>query len=289
MEQPKIVENTGLTFDDVLLLPNFVSVKRDEIDVSSYLTSKIKLSIPFVSAPMDTVTTSKMAIALGRLGGLGIIHRNMTIEKQAEEINIAKKENILVGAAVGIGHDLEDRVKTLVKKGTDVLVIDSAHGFSKWVIEATKFISQNYKKVALVSGSVGTSAGAKALIEAGSQALRVGMGPGSICTTRIVAGMGVPQITAIMETVSIAKKYGIPVIADGGLRYSGDIVKALAAGASTIMSGSLFAGCEEAPGKVVTINGKKYKSYRGMGSIGAMKEGSAARYGQEYRRGQEKS
>ena len=286
MEHSKFEENTGLTFDDVLLLPNFVSVKRDEIDVSSYLTSKIKLSIPFISAPMDTVTASKMAIALGRLGGLGIIHRNMTIEKQAEEINIAKKENILVGAAVGIGHDLEDRVKTLVKKGTDVLVIDSAHGFSKWVIEATKFISQNYKNVALVSGSVATAAGAKALIEAGAQALRVGMGPGSICTTRVIAGMGVPQITAIMETVSIAKKYGIPVIADGGLRYSGDIVKALAAGASTIMSGSLFAGCEEAPGKIETIKGKKYKSYRGMGSIGAMKEGSAARYGQEYRRGE---
>ena len=155
---------------------------------------------------------------------------------------------------------MEDRVKTLVKKGTDVLVIDSAHGFSKWVIEATKFISQNYKQVALVSGSVATAAGAKALIEAGALALRVGMGPGSICTTRVIAGMGVPQITAIMETVSIAKKYGIPVIADGGLRYSGDIVKALAAGASTIMSGSLFAGCVEAPGKIETIKGKKYKS-----------------------------
>lgn len=237
---------------------------------------------------MDTVTTSKMAIALGKLGGLGIIHRNMEISDQVQEVNAVKEKNILAGAAVGIGRDLEERTKALVAAGVDILVIDSAHGFTKWVIEATKFISENYKKVALVSGSVATAAGAKALVEAGAQALRVGMGPGSICTTRVVAGIGVPQITAIMETVEIAKKYGIRVIADGGLRYSGDIVKALAAGASLVMSGSLFAGCMEAPGKVETINGEKYKSYRGMGSIEAMKKGSAARYGQELRIGMEK-
>lgn len=288
MEQSKILETIGLTFDDVLLVPNFTSVKRDEIDICSYLTPKIRLSTPIISAPMDTVTTSKMAIALGKLGGLGIIHRNMTVSDQAKEVEKAHAENVLVGAAVGTGRDLEERVSALVRAKTDVLVIDSAHGFSKLVIEATKYISENYKNVALVSGSVATAAGAKALIEAGAAALRVGMGPGSICTTRIVAGMGVPQITAIMETVSVAKRFGIPAIADGGLRYSGDIVKAIAAGASTVMSGSLFAGCLEAPGKTVTIKGKKYKSYRGMGSVRAMKEGSAARYGQEYRRGQEK-
>ncbi len=287
MEQSKFEENTGLTFDDVLLLPNYASSKRDEVDISSYLTSKIKLSTPLISAPMDTVTTSQMAIAMAKLGGLGIIHRNMSVPDQVKEVETVKEKNALVGAAIGVGGDLEERIEALVDAGVDILVIDSAHGFSKWVIEATKFISQNYKKVALVSGSVATAAGAKALIEAGAQALRVGMGPGSICTTRVVAGMGVPQITAIMETVSIAKKYGIPIIADGGLRYSGDIVKALAAGASSVMSGSLFAGCMEAPGKMVTVNGKKYKSYRGMGSIGAMIAGSSTRYGQEYRRGEE--
>lgn len=284
----KIIENMGLTFDDVLLLPNYTEVKREEINVSSYLTSKIKLSIPLISSPMDTVTTSGMAIALGRLGGLGVIHRNLTIEEQASEIEKVKNESLMAAAGVGVGKDLEERVEALNKSGVDILVFDSAHGFSKWVIEATRFISQNYKNIALISGSVGTAVGAKALIDAGAQGLRVGMGPGSICTTRVVAGMGIPQITAVLETAAVAQKYGIPVISDGGLRFSGDIVKAIAAGASTVMSGSLFAGSDETPGKIIKIKDKRYKSYRGMGSISAMKEGSAARYGQEYRRGQEK-
>lgn len=300
MEQSKIIEEVGLTFDDVFLIPNYTQVKREEIDVSSFLTQKIKLKIPVVSAPMDTVTGAKLAIALGKLGGLGVIHRNLRIVEQVQEVEEVKKENLLCAAAVGVGADLEERVKELVGAGVDVLVIDSAHGFSKWGVEATKFISENYKNIALVAGSVATAAGAKALIEAGADALRVGMGPGSICTTRVVAGMGVPQITAVLNTVAVAKQFGIPVISDGGLRFSGDIVKAICAGASTVMSGSLFAGCEETPGKIVTKNGppatpgeawragKKYKSYRGMGSIEAMKEGSAARYGQSYRAGQEK-
>lgn len=288
MEIYKIEKQDTLTFDDVLLLPNFTGVKRDEVDISSFITSDIKLSVPILSAPMDTVTTSDVAITLGKLGGLGVIHRNMTIKDQVEEVKKVGKVVERVAAAVGIGKDLEERVEALVKSGTNIIVIDSSHGYSKWVVEATVFIAQKYKKVALISGSVATAAGAKVLIDAGADALRVGMGPGSICTTRIVAGIGVPQITAIMETVSIAKKYGIPVIADGGLRFSGDIVKAIAAGAGAVMSGSLFAGTLEAPGKVITVKGKKYKSYRGMGSVSAMRQGSAARYGQEYRKGQEK-
>lgn len=288
MEQNKIVETVGLTFDDVLLLPNYTQVHREDIDVSTKLSDKITLGIPLVSAPMDTVTTSVMAIALGKLGGLGIIHRNMSVEDQVKEVALTKKEIETVAAAVGIGKDLGNRLDALSAAGVDIIVIDSAHGFSKWVVEATGYISSTYPDTTLVSGSVVTAAGAKALIEAGAHMLRVGMGPGSICTTRIVAGMGVPQITAILETVSVAKSYKVAVIADGGLRFSGDIVKAIAAGASCVMSGSLFAGCDEAVGKVVTKNGKKYKTYRGMGSLGAMRQGSAARYGQEYRVGQEK-
>lgn len=284
----KIIEEIGLTFDDVLLLPNYTEIKREEIDVSVSLTEKIKLEIPLISAPMDTVTTSKTAIALGKLGGLGVIHRNLSKLEQVEEVEKVKKEDLLAAAAIGVGADLEERVKELVEAGVDILVIDSAHGFSKWVIEATKYISDNFKNITLVSGSVATGAGAKALIDAGADALRVGMGPGSICTTRVVAGMGVPQMTAILNTVVVAKQFGVPIISDGGLRFSGDIVKAISAGATTVMSGSLFAGCDESPGKIVTKNGKKYKSYRGMGSIGAMKEGSAVRYGQSYRVGQEK-
>lgn len=284
----KIQDTIGLTFDDVLLLPNYTQVKRDEIDIASSLTVKIKLALPFLSAPMDTITEEKLAVALGKLGGLGIIHRNLSVEDQAAIVKKVKTEVNLAAAAVGIGSDLENRSRQLVAAGCDVLMIDSAHGFSKWVIEATKYISGAFRQVDLISGSVATAGGAKALIEAGAKALRVGMGPGSICTTRIVAGMGVPQITAILETVSVAKKHNIPVISDGGLRFSGDIVKALSAGASTVMTGQLFAGTTESPGKVISLKGKKYKSYRGMGSVSAMKQGSAQRYGQDYRRGQEK-
>ncbi len=284
----KIIPSEGLTFDDVLVLPNFTDIKRQEIILSSRLTKNIKLDIPLISSPMDTVTASQMALALGRLGGIGIIHRNLTIEDQLKKIQKVKQENLLVGAAVGLGKDLEERTEALVTAGVDVLVIDSAHGFSKWVIEATKFIHQKYPHVALIAGNIATAAGAKALIEAGADSLRVGMGPGSICTTRVISGMGVPQITAIMEVASITQKYNIPVIADGGIKNSGDIVKAIAAGADTVMLGSLFAGSDEAPGEKVTVKGKIYKRYRGMGSVAAMKQGGAARYGQEYIQGKEK-
>lgn len=284
----KIIDQTALTFDDVLIVPNYSEVKRKDIDLSISISKRINLSIPLISSPMDTVTEADLAIILGNMGGLGIIHRNLSIEDQISEVRKAKKGTSIVGAAVGIGDDLENRVEELVRAGTDVLVLDSAHGFSKWVIEATKYIADKYKELTLISGNVATSAGAKALITAGATALRVGMGPGSICTTRIVAGIGIPQITAILETVSCAKNYNIPVISDGGIRFSGDITKALACGAEAVMIGSLFAGTKESPGKEVIKDGKKYKVYRGMGSLGAMKEGSAARYGQEYRKGQDK-
>lgn len=286
--QDKILDEGGVTFDDVLLVPNFAAFKREEMNLASNLTKEIRLDLPFLSSPMDTVTNAEMAIAMGKLGGLGVIGRNFTIEAHVREIEKAKKEIPLVATAVGIGPDLGERIQALSNAGIDIVVIDSAHGHSKWVIEATRFIAQKYKHLALISGSVATAAGAKALVEAGAAGLRVGMGPGSICTTRIVAGMGIPQISAIMETVKIAKVYGVPVIADGGIRVSGDIVKALASGASTVMMGSLLAGCDEAPGKIVTIKGEKFKSYRGMGSVAAMKAGSAVRYGQEYKKGQEK-
>ncbi len=279
----------GLSFDDVLLLPNYTQIKRDEINLSSYLTRTIKLKIPIVSSPMDTVTEEELAKAIALKGGIGIIHRNLSINKQALMVKNIKSKRLMVGAAVGVGKDLKARVKSLALAGVDVIVVDSAHGFSKFVIEATTFIKKSYPHLPLISGNVATYEGAIALIKAGTDALKVGMGPGSICTTRIISGMGVPQITTILETVKAAKPYKIPVIADGGIRFSGDITKALAAGASTVMIGSLLAGTSEAPGKLVKINGKKYKFYRGMGSTSAMKDGAAARYGQKYRKGKERN
>lgn len=280
----------GLTFDDLLLLPGYTDFPRAEIDLSTHFTKAIKLSLPFVSAPMDTVTESNLAIALAKLGGIGIIHRNLSIEDQAKEVSKVKKLNLLVGAAIGASKGFEERVEALVKAGVDVVVVDSAHGFSKSVIETTRVIKQTYKQVQVVAGNIATGDGAKALIEAGADGLRVGMGPGAICTTRIISGMGVPQMTALFETTKVARQHKVPVIADGGIKYSGDIVKALAAGASTVMMGSFFASCAESPGEVVELakhqvphrfqsvfNDEtktfRFKEYRGMGSVGAMKEG----------------
>lgn len=288
MDNIKIIGSKGLTFDDVLIVPNYTEVKREDVDVSSYLSKNIKLEIPLLSSPMDFVTASEMAIAIGKLGGLGVIHRNMVIEDQVKEITTAKKEIEHVAAAVGVGRDLEERIEAINQAQADIVLIDSAHGFSKQILDAVKFIKEKYRNLVIIAGNVATGAAAKAIIEAGAGVVRVGMGPGSICTTRIIAGVGIPQITAILETSQVARKYGAKIIADGGLRNSGDVVKAIAAGADMVMSGSLFAGCKEAPGKIITIKGKKFKNYRGMGSVAAMKEGSAARYGQEYRIGQEK-
>lgn len=306
MESTKIVLPTGLTFDDVLLIPGYAGFSRQEIDLSSHLTKNIKLSLPIVSAPMDTVTESKLAIALAKLGGIGIIHRNLTFQSQANEVAKVKKQNLLVGAAIGAGKGFEKRVMALVKAGVDTLVIDSAHGFSKQVIETLRFIKKNFPKAEVIAGNVATFDGAKALIEEGVDGLRVGMGPGAICTTRVISGMGVPQITAILETVrasrlscKVGSKQAVPVIADGGIQHSGDVVKALAAGASTVMMGSFFASTKEAAGKTLYLtrrqiphrfqsvfNGgvKKYpfKEYRGMGSIGAMKEGTRIKAEDEF-------
>lgn len=397
----------GLTFDDVLLMPGYSQVLPRNVDISSRLTKEIKLNVPLLSAAMDTVTEASLAMALAREGGLGILHKNMTIEKQVEQVRKVKrsesglildpvtllenatigdalrlmrenkiggipiidkggklvgiltnrdlrfehdpkkkvqevmtKENLviapegtdlkkaevilrkykieklpvvtkagklvglityrdilqlrsfpnavkdqygrlLVGAGVGITKDLLDRVDALRNVGADVIALDSAHGHSKGVISALKDVKKNFKGLNVIAGNVGTAAGAKALAEAGADAIKVGIGPGSICTTRIVAGAGVPQLTAIMEAYSVLKPKNIPLIADGGIRYTGDMVKALAAGASCVMMGSIFAGTEESPGETIIYEGRKFKEYRGMGSLGAMATGSSDRYFQD--------
>lgn len=252
MEPQKIIPNLGLTFDDVLLLPGYSDFSRSDIDFSANLTKKIKLSIPLVSAPMDTVTESNLAIALARLGGIGIIHRNLTIEDQVEEVKAVKNKKLLVGAAIA-AKNFEERARALVKSKIDVIVIDSAHGFTKTIIDAIKFIKKTYPKLEVIAGNIATTDGARGLITAGADGLRVGMGPGAICTTRIISGMGVPQITAIMETAKVARKAKVPVIADGGIVYSGDMVKALAAGASTVMMGGFFSSCVESPGRSIVL------------------------------------
>jgi IMP dehydrogenase len=236
----KLITSPSLTFDDVLLKPGYAGFSRSEIDLKSKLTKKIELESPVVSAPMDMVTESELAIALALVGGIGIIHRNLTIKDQSAEVGKVKQKGLIVGAAVGSSPGYEKRVQALVEAGVDVIVVDSAHGYSKFVIDAVKFIKKQHK-VEVIAGNIATAEGANALIDAGADALRVGMGPGAICTTRIVSGMGVPQLTAIIETASVANQHKIPVIADGGINYFGDITKALAAGASTVMMGRLFA------------------------------------------------
>ena len=393
----------GITFDDVLLVPAYSQVIPNQVDLSTNLTKKIKLNIPMMSAGMDTVTEYRMAIAMARQGGIGIIHKNMSIEAQAEEVDkvkrsengvitdpfslspehtlkdaedlmakfrisgvpitegkklvgiitnrdlkfetdfskkikesmtseglITAKEGItleeaqkilakarkeklpivdddynlkglitikdiektikyplaakdaqgrlLCGAAVGITANVLDRVAALIEAKVDVVVLDSAHGHSENVLRCVRMIKEKYPDLQVIAGNVATGEGTRALIEAGADAVKVGIGPGSICTTRVVAGIGVPQVTAIMDSYEVAKEYGIPIIADGGIKYSGDMTKALAAGGSVCMMGSLFAGCDESPGTFELFQGRKYKVYRGMGSIAAMENGSKDRY-----------
>ena len=396
----------GITFDDVLLVPAYSEVTPNMVDLSTNLTKKIKLNIPMMSASMDTVTEHRMAIAMARQGGIGIIHKNMSIEAQAEEVDKVKRsengvitdpfslspehtlqdaddlmgkfrisgvpitENgklvgiitnrdlkfeedyskqikecmtseglvtakegitledakrilakarveklpivddnfnlkglitikdiekqikypqsakdaqgrLLCGAGVGITANMMERVDALVKAKVDVIVVDSAHGHSKNILEAVKKIKATYPDLQVIAGNIATGAATKALIEAGADAVKVGIGPGSICTTRIVAGIGVPQISAIMDCYSVAQEYGIPIIADGGIKYSGDMTKAIAAGANVCMMGSIFAGCDESPGTFELYQGRKYKVYRGMGSLAAMENGSKDRYFQQ--------
>ncbi|HUM82286.1 MAG TPA: IMP dehydrogenase [Lachnospiraceae bacterium] len=393
----------GITFDDVLLVPSYSEVTPNMIDISTWLTKKVKLNIPMMSAGMDTVTEHRMAIAMARQGGIGIIHKNMTVEQQAEEVDMVKRsENgvitdpfflsadntigdanalmtkyrisgvpitegkklvgiitnrdlkfetdmnkpireqmtskglitahegvtleeakailakarkeklpivdddgnlkglitikdiekqikypqsakdsqgrLLCGAAVGITNNVMERVQALVNAHVDVIVVDSAHGHSKNVIETTRKLKAAFPELQLIVGNVATAEGTKALIEAGADAVKVGMGPGSICTTRIVAGIGVPQISAVMDCYAAARDAGIPIIADGGIQYSGDMTKALAAGADVCMMGSIFAGCDESPGEFELYQGRKFKVYRGMGSIAGMEAGSKDRY-----------
>ncbi len=290
----------GLTYDDILILPGYTDFSRSDIDLTTQFTRNISLKIPFVSSPMDTVTKAELAIALGQLGGIGIIHRNLAIEDQAGEVQKVKREGYLVGAAIGSSSGFEDRIKALSEVGVDVVVIDSAHGYTKDIIKTIKFLKDNYPQVDVIAGSIATGDGAKALIEAGVDGLRVGMGPGAICTTRIISGMGVPQVTALQGVITVSREYNIPVIADGGIKYSGDMVKALALGASTVMMGSFFAQTEESPGDVYELTREevpqrfqsifdkdahktfKFKSYRGMGSEGAMKRGADVKSEDEF-------
>lgn len=291
--------SVGLSYDDVLLLPGFADFSRSDISLATKLTPKITLAAPFISAPMDTVTESELAIALGELGGIGVIHRNMTIEQEAKEVAKVRKKKLLVGAAVGASGNYQERVAALIKADVSVIVVDSAHGFTKQIIDATKYIKKTFPEVEVIAGNIATFDGAEALIAAGADSLRVGMGPGAICTTRIISGMGVPQLTAIMEVSRSAKKKKIPVIADGGAKYSGDMVKAFAAGASTVMMGSVFASASESPGKKITLKKSQvphrfqsifqknkesyvFKEYRGMGSIGAMKKGAKIKSEDEF-------
>jgi len=262
----------GLTYDDVLLLPDASDVVPSEVNTSTRLTRGINLRIPVVSSAMDTVTESTMAIAMAHAGGIGIIHRNLPVEDQVKHVLAVKKANTeyLVGAAVGVGDDGFHRALELIKVGVDVVVVDTAHGHHRAVLEAIERIKAAHPEIQIIGGNVATRAGAQALINAGADAVKVGVGPGSICTTRVVAGVGVPQVTAIMEAHKACVKAEVPLIADGGLQYSGDIAKAIVAGADTVMLGSLLAGCDESPGELIEINGRKFKGYRGMGSLGAM-------------------
>ncbi|MBR1782649.1 MAG: IMP dehydrogenase [Bacteroidales bacterium] len=278
--QDRIIPD-GITFDDVLLVPAFSQVLPREVSLKGRFSKHIYLGSPFASAAMDTVTEAPMALAMAQAGGIGVIHKNMGIEAQAAQVAKVKADGgARVAAGVGITADALDRVKALVAAGVDAVVLDSAHGHSKGVIDTLKAIKAAFPELDVVVGNIATSEAARDLIAAGADGLKVGIGPGSICTTRIVAGVGVPQLTAIAAVASVAGE-SVPVIADGGLRYSGDVVKALAAGAHCVMCGSMFAGTDEAPGEVVEVDGVKMKGYRGMGSIDAMEAGSADRYFQK--------
>ncbi|RMC40816.1 guanosine monophosphate reductase [Lactobacillus sp. ESL0236] len=285
----------GLTFDDVLLIPAESHVLPNEVDLHTQLAPNIKLNIPIISAGMDTVTEGAMAIAIALQGGLGVIHKNMSITAQASEVAnvknvvvpnnftkaaIDQNNHLLVAAAVGVTSDTFERAATLLENGADAIVIDTAHGHSAGVLRKIKEIREHFPQTTLIAGNIATGDAARSLFDTGVDVVKVGIGPGSICTTRVVAGVGVPQITAIYDTSTAAREYHKPIIADGGMQYSGDIVKALAAGGHAVMLGSMLSGTTEAPGEIFESNGQKYKAYRGMGSVSAMAQshGSSDRY-----------
>ena len=272
----------ALTFDDVTLAPKYSEILPSEVDTSIKLTDSLKLKIPLLSSAMDTVTESKMAIAIAKSGGLGIVHRNLDIKKQVLEVRKVKKQKLLVGAAVGAGPNEFKRAEALLKEKLDMIVVDTAHGHTKKVSEIIRFIKKiKNKKTALCAGNIATPDAAKFLLKLGVDIIKIGIGPGSICTTRLVAGIGVPQLSAILNVRNSIKNKDVKIISDGGIKYSGDLAKAFAAGADAVMIGSLFAGTDETPGKLIKKNGKLFKSFRGMGSIGAMNKGSADRYFQK--------
>ena len=271
----------SLTFDDVLLIPKYSDVLPSETDISLNLSKKITLKVPFLSSAMDTVTESKMAVAIAQAGGIGVIHRNLNIRKQSEEVMKVKKKKLIVGAAVGTNNEDLDRARSLIDNGCDLIVIDTAHGHSAKVLKVLSKLKKINFNVPICVGNIATAEASKKLYNSGADIIKVGIGPGSICTTRMVAGIGVPQISAIMEVKGALKNKKIKIISDGGIKFSGDIAKALAAGADAIMMGSIFAGTDESPGKKFKIKRKLYKQFRGMGSIGAMSSGSANRYFQK--------
>ena len=268
----------ALTFDDVLMLPRFSSILPSNTDISLKLTNNIKLKVPFLSSAMDTVTESSMAIAMAQEGGMGVIHRNLNIQKQSSEVEKVKNKKLLVGAAVGTNKKDFERAKALIDSGADLIVIDTAHGHSEKVLKTLSKLKKIKSKIPFCVGNIATGEAAKKLYNSGADIIKVGIGPGSICTTRMVAGIGVPQISAILDVKKALNKKNIKIISDGGIKFSGDIAKALAAGADAIMMGSIFAGTYESPGKKFKSGGKIFKQYRGMGSIGAMSTGSANRY-----------
>jgi len=269
----------ALTFDDVTLAPNYSEILPSETNTSTKLSKNLTLKIPLISSAMDTVTEGRMAVAIAEKGGVGVIHRNLSIKKQIYEIQKVKNKKLLVGAAVGASLNEHKRAEMILKENLDLIVVDTAHGHTKKVSDIIKKIVKiKPKKTTLCAGNIATEEAAKFLIKLGVDVIKVGIGPGSICTTRLVAGIGVPQLSAIMNVKKGKGNSKTSIIADGGIKFSGDIAKALAAGADAVMIGSLFAGTDQAPGKIIKKNGKLFKSFRGMGSIGAMNKGSADRY-----------
>ena len=271
----------SLTFDDVTLVPQYSSILPHETITKTELSKNLKLNIPLLSSAMDTVTESKMAITIAKSGGLGIIHKNLNPKKQALEVKKVKKNNMIVGAAVGTNEKDIDRVYKLLESKVDLIVVDTAHGHTKKVLTIINKIKKISKNSIVCAGNIATGKAAKFLADSGVDIVKVGIGPGSICTTRLVTGIGVPQLSAVLDVKKALKNYKTKIISDGGIKFSGDISKAIAAGADAVMIGSLFAGTTESPGKIFKYKGKLYKNFRGMGSAGAMSAGSADRYFQK--------